>query len=581
MLKRLKQILKTAQVVFFFFVLAAPLSAIASDGSIFFSPASLSVQVNDVIGTTVFMSSPSESVNAVSGVISYNPNQIEILSLSSVGSEIDFWLQEPIFNNVTGQIRFEGIVLNPGYIGSTGKLFSINGVAKNVGSAVLSFDSASVLANDGKGTNILRGVGKCVINIGESKPSTPAPIPTVPTKPVTPTPKPTPEQIKSINLPVQPIIDSKTHPDSNKWYSNNNPELTWSLPPGVNGVSIHIDQSPSSIPGTQSDGLFSRQSYSKLEDGTWYFHIRFRNSDGWGQPTHYKIQIDTTGPINFTSVYTNEKETTNQFADFSLTANDELSGLSHYLVYVDNQLDPFQVDADLPSTAFTTAPLSVGVHQVLFSAIDRAGNKSQPISHVVTIKKVPAPKITSYTKNILSRQYISGIGDSIANAEVTILVIKNGQVKQTYIVKSDDSGIFRFDSLTKLPRGQWNLQAFVTDRTGNKSDMSDFYPVYIKGYAFIDFFYFYWEWILIPLFIIFLIIGILFDILGSKDRCHDAWCRATRYIRSSLGKNINQIEKMHRDEELTLAQKKLLKRITSDLAKTEELAHDKKKKNRR
>jgi hypothetical protein len=60
-----------------------------------------------------------------------------------------------------------------------------------------------------------------------------------------------------------------------------------------------------------SEGLFSSKNYSEVEDGVWYFHIRFQNKDGWGEISRFKIQIDTKPPYPFEIKVDNEGDSTN------------------------------------------------------------------------------------------------------------------------------------------------------------------------------------------------------------------------------------------------------------------------------
>ena len=76
-----------------------------------------------------------------------------------------FGLKSRFFQIVPVLFSTEGIVSNPGYAGSNGKIISIRFRAKDVGYAQLSIRSGSVLANDGQGTQILEDVDGATITI--------------------------------------------------------------------------------------------------------------------------------------------------------------------------------------------------------------------------------------------------------------------------------------------------------------------------------------------------------------------------------------------------------------------------------
>ena len=124
-------------------------------GDLYISPASGSFEEGKIFTATINVRSIDKSMNAASATILFPADKLEIISISKVGSIISFWAEEPKFSNINGTASFEGVVLNPGFIGSTGKLISINFKAKKSGPAYVSFSSGSMLANDGEGSNIL------------------------------------------------------------------------------------------------------------------------------------------------------------------------------------------------------------------------------------------------------------------------------------------------------------------------------------------------------------------------------------------------------------------------------------------
>lgn len=127
--------------------------------SLYFSPSSGSYNIGQYISTSIFVS-PDQVVNAIGGSVSFPKDKIEITSISRSGSIINFWAQDPYFSNSTGKLEFEGVVFNPGFSGSAGKIITINFKAKKEGAADFNFLSGSVLAHDGMGTEVLKSLGR-------------------------------------------------------------------------------------------------------------------------------------------------------------------------------------------------------------------------------------------------------------------------------------------------------------------------------------------------------------------------------------------------------------------------------------
>ncbi len=122
------------------------------------------VNAGDPITVSVYASSPDQAMNAVSGEIVLSGGG-QVSGVSRDGSIINFWTVEPKGN--TTRVRFEGVVLNPGFQGTRGKLFSFSLIGKRAGTIVASFSDGAILANDGQGTNILQSLGVYKVEVIE------------------------------------------------------------------------------------------------------------------------------------------------------------------------------------------------------------------------------------------------------------------------------------------------------------------------------------------------------------------------------------------------------------------------------
>jgi hypothetical protein len=107
-----------------------------------------------VIPVDIIVESDEQSANAVSGTIVFTGASLTPVSVEVGDSIIDIWIEKPSINMSRSVISFEGLILNPGLTG-TGKIARIYFKVTGEGSADIHFDSGSILANDGNGTNIL------------------------------------------------------------------------------------------------------------------------------------------------------------------------------------------------------------------------------------------------------------------------------------------------------------------------------------------------------------------------------------------------------------------------------------------
>jgi hypothetical protein len=149
------------------------------------SPASGAFEEGTTFTVGVYVSSADQAMNAASGVLSFPADALQVISLSKSGSIANLWVQEPSYSNLDGTVTFEGVVLNPGFQGASGKMIDVRFRVRRTGSAAVSFSSGSVLANDGAGTNILSGMsgGSYILKEAAAAPVTPPPAPSAPSVP--------------------------------------------------------------------------------------------------------------------------------------------------------------------------------------------------------------------------------------------------------------------------------------------------------------------------------------------------------------------------------------------------------------
>ena len=428
----------------------------AEAASLYFSPSSGSYNIGQTFSVGVYVSSPDQAMNAASGVITFPQDKIEVTSLSKTGTIFNLWVQEPIFSNSAGTITFEGIVLNPGFTGSAGKLIDISFKTKSAGSATLSFSSGSVLANDGKGTNILTGVGSANFTIS------PKEIPPPPT-----------------GTPSAPEITSSTHPDSEKWYSNNAPEFTWKLPQDIIGVSFLLHQRPIADPGPISDGQMESKKFENVEDGIWYFHIKFQNQKGWSQISHYKIQIDTKPPLPFEIKVKEGNETTNPQPNLFFEAKDETSGVDYYEVKIDQQ-EPLKI----AEKEYKLPIQSLGKHTIIIKAVDLAGNYTLAMTEI-NILPIEAPTITDYPNTLLPESTFSIKGKAIPESKIKIYYQIDEKEIEMGETKSDKDGNWNFVATKPLEKGIYKIWAQTIDSFGAKSEPSEKVTIQVAPPAFI------------------------------------------------------------------------------------------------
>lgn len=440
--------LKILRILFIAGVFLIP--AISHAADLGFFPSTVSRTVGNTFVISVFVSSPVAAINGASGVVSFPTNTLEVVSVSKTNSVMNLWVQEPSFSNAQGTINFEGITLNPGFTGNQGTVIAITFRAKSAGVAALTFNSGSILANDGAGTNVLKNLGSANFSIQSGTTEVSETISTTP-----------------VSAGTGPTITSTTHPDKAKWYSNNTPEFSWQLPEGALEARTLIGKSSSGVPTVRYSPPISRKKVDALPDGTYYFSLQIRTDEGWGEIGRYRVNIDTTPPSPFTVTFPHGNKGWEPQPVILFNTTDNESGISKYDVKIGNG-GPERVAPLATSNPYPLPLQFPGTHTVTVTAIDEAGN-TRTASEDFTIESIDAPIITYYHEEIESGDIIKIRGTTYPNSDVTVYFRDKNEVITEEFTKSNVSGDFAVVATKRLDPGVYTFTARVKDGRGAQS----------------------------------------------------------------------------------------------------------------
>lgn len=451
-LKIFKKIILHFLLSFFVLIFSFFIFSEVNAASLYFSPSEGSYGAGLNFSVGVFISSPDQLINAVGGTILFPQDKLEITSVSKTGSIITFWAREPNFSNAAGTINFEGVILPNGFRAGVGRIITLNFRTKTAGTASIRFSEGSILAHDGQGTNVLRnlGIASYIITDREITPIPPA------------------EGHLPTQVPSAPSISSLTHPDADKWYSNNSPEFFWDLTPDITAVRTLINKNPNSIPTVTHRPPISEKKLENLEDGIWYFHIRFQNQHGWGRTTHRKIMIDTVSPLPFL-INVQKDDLTDPSPILFFETKDELSGIEHYEIKIEKK-ELFLLDK-IKEYFYKLSPQPPGVHKIKIFAYDLAGNYSQAETKI-QILPIETPIITKYSKIISPGENFILEGKALPNIIVKIFLERKGENSEIKEIKSNSDGTWFFIS-DSLREGDWRAWVQAKDERGALSLVSE------------------------------------------------------------------------------------------------------------
>lgn len=355
------------------------LTAFAADLSL--SPSTGSYGVGQTFTATVRALPAGDTINAVESTLRFDPAVLSVVSISKNGSAFSLWTTEPTFSNTAGTISFGGGSPTPFTATSDLIVITFRTVAQGTGS--VSFGDSSVLAADGRGTDVFGNASGATYTV------TTATTPTPPTPPTTPTPPPadtgaennTDEAIIFGDPPRPPEVGSQTFLEPEVWYNKTEGVFTWTLPFDVNAVAVEISRDAENRPEENQAAIIDPPvedfiiSKDIVTDGIQYVSVNFKNQVGWGAVTNRKLKIDTTPPEPF-AITVQAGTSKDSFPLLRFDAKDMTSGIDYYEMTIAD-MEPLRITPDEARVGYLLRELEDGTYTVKVVATDLAGNKRE------------------------------------------------------------------------------------------------------------------------------------------------------------------------------------------------------------
>ncbi len=307
------------------------------------SAATLSVAVaqqqvyqDDTFAVEWFIDTEGASINLIDAVLTYSPETLEVVELSTGSSAFILWAQQPR-------------VVRPGVIALTGGVPAgimggrvavvttvFRALTPGTGNITLTTPS-QVLLNDGQGTPVALTMTPVLFDILSAR--------SVPT-----------------------TIRSTTHPLESVWYKNPRVEITFDQVKGEE-YSYSFSTNAELIPDDVPDSTELPIVYENMPDGVYHFTLARRSGTrAWQEARVFRVQIDTTSP-EFMDARMETDENMFEGKPFAtFAAVDKTSGIERYAIKsgwfgtYKNAVAPFELRR--PLLGDTT----------YIRAIDKAGN---------------------------------------------------------------------------------------------------------------------------------------------------------------------------------------------------------------
>ncbi len=377
-----------------------PNDVFAADFSL--TPSTGSVAVGSKLSVKVTIDAGSDSVNAADGTLSFDPTLLSVDSISKDGSSFSLWTADPSFSNTDGTVSFSGGT--PTAFSNSGKVLTIVFKGKAIGSADVTFSKGSILAADGKGTDVYKNGNKGTFSVTAAS-AAPPPV----TTPVADTQVSASDSTGDGATPIEPIVTSPTYPKPDTWYGTSTAVFTWQLTSDVTAVRTLLSDKDNDTPKvTLAGGATTTQTVTGIKDGISYYYVQAKNDYGWGDIGKIKVQVDTTPPLTFDIAY-QEPGSDGGPPKLAFKTDDALSGMDHYVLAVGTST-PITINVkDIPDGTYPVPPQGGGQQHVVVRAYDKAGNMTE-VAKDLTLPFVAKPKPATATDQTTVAPTSSGFG---------------------------------------------------------------------------------------------------------------------------------------------------------------------------
>jgi hypothetical protein len=264
-------------------------------------------------------------------------------------------------------------------------------------------------------------------------------------------------------------ITSTTHPDQALWYALATSTINWEIPEGLARVRLALDKKPVGEGVVPYEVPKHEKILTNLDDGVWYVHLTREFIDGHTDTNAYRLNIDTTPPLNVTVSEKPRDSNTNPNAVFLVSATDTSSGIEHYVFVLDGETTVSWVDDG--THEYHAQALKVGTHKLVVSAVDRAGNKSGEVQVQFSVEYLETPALASDAKQFTEGDHLALSLSAVPNAIMSLHIQGGETTNEEFTVDANGRG--QFVSKLILSPGTYEVWGVARNAQGALSRESE------------------------------------------------------------------------------------------------------------
>lgn len=277
------------------------------------------------------------------------------------------------------------------------------------------------------------------------------------------------------NSPAKPELRIPLYPDQSRWYNQKGEVIVfWNVPDDITAVAVKLDQNPNSIPTTTEQELLNGKKLGVINEGIWYIHVRFKNNVGFGETTHYKIQLDTTVPLEF-KINIDNPISDNPTPTIKFETLDSLSGIGEKHIFLK--------DFDVIKTSennLKLPPQPPGKRVVVVRIFDQAGNAIDS-RLPFEITPLPSPVIEFLSNTVTHGDVILSAGKALPNSFVDLKIFTpDSKLLVQGTANSDNTGRWSYSFKEPIRVGNYNFTATTRDIRGAQSFPTSLLKIRVK-----------------------------------------------------------------------------------------------------
>lgn len=438
-------------------ILTGTATDVHAETSLLLEPGTGTYPIGETFEVEVRLDTDGEDISAAEGAVSYNQNDLTVVTVSTEDSIFTSWLVTPTVDEDAGRISFQGLMsAGRSYRGTDGLLMTITFRAERQNTSRVWFSQgAAVVASDAVGTNVLEALRTATYTL--------APREVTPLFQNALAAQAIAANVSSGDIEITPIPVPK-----DEWFGTTTVKLSWSLPGSVTRLRADVHESPGARPTTDYVVPVSTITLDELEEGTQYFHLQFLEDDTWGEVTQFPLRIDLTPPEYVLAQEAERRDVADPRLRFAIDAADTLSGIRHFEIEIDGD-EPVVWEGD--TDYFEPGTLEPGEHTLYVTAFDRAGN-TVATSVDFRVQALESPVVVSAPDEVIAGSPIVVRGSTYPDSTVTVFHSLDEGEPQSRTVESDSTGMFVANITDAAQSGMYTVWFQVHDDRGAASELS-------------------------------------------------------------------------------------------------------------